>query len=175
VPGVSERELKTATQKNTLRNQVYMCTIDRQIVRMSGPRPPSPTGKIPKASRKRAGPEAAVEKMVLAKGAGEDEEFVTPPRKRARTEKGVRWDREATLIRAPLGGLEGEDRPATTSSSSALKAEQVPLDAHGNVLERPVEKLKRNKVTVRAVFYDGENPVEFDYNAPPGSTKSKKK
>lgn len=35
------------------------------------------------------------------------------------------------------------------------------LDAQGNLIEanRPKEALKRTKVTVTAVFYDGEEPV----------------
>jgi len=45
--GISEKELRSATQRNTDRNTVYLyCTIDRQIVRQPGPRPPSPTSKI---------------------------------------------------------------------------------------------------------------------------------
>ena len=46
-PAISEKELRAATQRNTDKNTVYLyCTIDRQIVRQSGPRPPSPTSKI---------------------------------------------------------------------------------------------------------------------------------
>ncbi len=45
-PDMSEKELKATTHHNTIRNQVYLCAIDRQIVRKTGPRPPSPTSKI---------------------------------------------------------------------------------------------------------------------------------
>jgi len=45
-PYVSGKELKTTTDRNTMRNQVYFCAIDRQVVHVAGPRPPSPTSKI---------------------------------------------------------------------------------------------------------------------------------
>jgi len=45
-PYISGKELKTTTERNTMRNQVYFCAIDRQIVHIPGPRPPSPTSKI---------------------------------------------------------------------------------------------------------------------------------
>lgn len=51
-PGMSEKELKAATTRNTMRNQVYYCSIDRQIVRVPGPRPPSPGAKIRTAAER---------------------------------------------------------------------------------------------------------------------------
>lgn len=46
VPNMSEKELRETTKRNTAKNEVYHCAIDRQIVRKTGPRPPSPTSKI---------------------------------------------------------------------------------------------------------------------------------
>ncbi|RXK41492.1 hypothetical protein M231_01200 [Tremella mesenterica] len=45
-PDMSEKELRTATARNTAKNEVYLCAIERQIIRRPGPRPPSPTSKI---------------------------------------------------------------------------------------------------------------------------------
>ncbi|KAK8853336.1 hypothetical protein IAR55_004040 [Kwoniella newhampshirensis] len=169
VPNMSEKELKAATQRNTMRNQVYHCAIDRQIIRQAGPRPPSPTSKIRTTAekdeeekrharedraRRRKGEEDGMERPVVEKftqtrGPGDDEDFVTParPTKKAKTDdKTVKWDREVLII---------------------------PLDKHGNVLEshRPVDNLKRTRIVVTAVFYEGEEPVP----APSSATRSKKK
>lgn len=45
---------------------------------------------------------------------------------------------------------------------------QVELDKHGNLISttRPKEDLKRSKVVVTAVFYDGEEPVPAHEPAP---------
>lgn len=45
-PALTEKQLKTTTARNTARNQVYHCAIDRKVIRQRGPRPPSPTSKI---------------------------------------------------------------------------------------------------------------------------------
>lgn len=225
VPGMSEKELKSATQRNTLRNQVYLCAIDRQIVRVPGPRPPSPTSKITKtadreeeekkaqrnarARRRRVDDTSSeaeedtippIEYVHQAQGPGDEEEYNTPvrPPKRVKLDDGeagaenkfVRWNRSLAIIRGGLGAhhsspatparsdaADGEaEAESSTCPRSALKPDaQVPLDAHGNVVDRPVEQLKRSKVLVQAVFYDGEEPVAFDYNVGSKPKKGKKK
>ncbi|KAF8507341.1 hypothetical protein BU17DRAFT_57553 [Hysterangium stoloniferum] len=40
------RLLQTLTDANTLRNQTYVATLERSIIRKPGPRPPSPTTKV---------------------------------------------------------------------------------------------------------------------------------
>lgn len=45
-PALTEKQLKTTTARNTARNQVYHCAIDRKVIHQRGPRPPSPTSKI---------------------------------------------------------------------------------------------------------------------------------
>jgi len=238
VPGVSERQLRSATQQNTRRNQVYLCAIDRQIVRVPGPRPPSPTSKIPKSAErdeeeqkaardaraKRRGRPSddtsseveedappVVEVVHQALGPGDDEEYTTPvrPAKRARlndgsgadtssngatstnmdvdaeaaepTEKVVRWNRALTVIRGGLGEVSRSSRETTADSQARLRSclktdAQIALDEFGNVINAKKETLKRSKVTIQAVFYDGEEPVPFNYNATASqSTRSKKK
>jgi hypothetical protein len=122
---MSGKELKTTTDRNTMRNQVYLCAIDRQIVHVAGPRPPSPTSKIrttadrdeeeKKKSRehraKRRGasgqegsPERPIiEKVARARGPGDEEDWITParPAKKAKLgmDKSVKWDRELVIIR----------------------------------------------------------------------------
>ena len=109
VTDMSEKELKATTQYNTIHNQVYLCAIDRLIVRKPGPRPPSPSSKIPttadrdKAERKAGRGERAkrrsrssdgdsdrdesdggenlvMERVSHARGPGEDEDYATPVR-----------------------------------------------------------------------------------------------
>ena len=127
-PYISGKELKTTTERNTMRNQVYFCAIDRQIVHIPGPRPPSPTSKIrttadrdednKKKSRehraKRRGaresgasteagsPERPImQRVEQARGPGDDEDWKTPARpskKAKREEKNVKWDRGLVII-----------------------------------------------------------------------------
>lgn len=228
-PGLSEKELKTQTQRNTMRNQVYFCAIDRQIVRIPGPRPPSPTGNIrtlaekdeeeqkaerdARARRRRGSgsdteDEAppVIEKVHIDKAPGDEEDgpWKTPLRKRKRVivssddegsyegkkpERNVRWDRALTVFRGGLGEATGRARRRSTgdnghdsmdtrrthseepSRSSLKNGNQIQLDKSGNAVDRPVEKLKRQKITVTAVFYDGEEPVP----EPAKNTRSKKK
>lgn len=199
---MSEKELKAATQRNTVRNQVYICSIDRQIVRVEGPRPPSPTSKIrttaekeeedrkagrgARAKRRRksgddddpsSDEEAPVGTEEVLRAPGDEDDYSTParPLKRAKVDEEkdrfVRWNRELTVIRGGLGDTQPPKAP--TPERSAIKPEaRYPLDSMGNAKERPVERLKRTKVVVRAVFYEGEEPAPFDYNSPP---KKKKK
>ena len=130
-PWMSGKELKTTTDRNTMRNQVYLCAIDRQVVHVPGPRPPSPTSKIrttadrdeeeKKKSRehraKRRGtsgqegsPERPViEKVERARGPGDEEDWKTParPAKKAKTgiDKSVKWDRQLVIIRDDGSGV----------------------------------------------------------------------
>lgn len=127
-PYMSGKELKTTTDRNTMRNQVYLCAIDRQIIRVPGPRPPSPTSKIrttadrdeeeKKKSRehraKRRARESGastaagspdrpvIQRIEQTRGPGDDEDWKTParPHKKAklREEKNVKWDRGLVII-----------------------------------------------------------------------------
>ncbi|CAD6584024.1 MAG: hypothetical protein TREMPRED_003717 [Tremellales sp. Tagirdzhanova-0007] len=212
VTDMSEKELKATTQYNTIHNQVYLCAIDRLIVRKPGPRPPSPSSKIPttadrdKAERKAGRGERAkrrsrssdgdsdrdesdggenlvMERVSHARGPGEDEDYATPVRpgkklkmaheQSERPKKSVTWDKGLVVVRHREG--EGVSRPRLRDSSvedaalskGCLRDEgKVELDPLGNVVEsaRPQEKLKRTRIVVAAVFYDGEEPVP-----PPGT------
>lgn len=126
---MSGKELKTTTDRNTMRNQVYLCAIDRQIVRKNGPRPPSPTSKIrttadrdeeeKKKSREHRAKRRArdsdntaagdspeqprIEKVERLRGPGDDEDWRTParPAKKAKigVDKSVKWDKGLVIIR----------------------------------------------------------------------------
>ena len=125
---ISERELKAATQRNTAKNMVFHCAIDREIVKVPGPRPPSPTSKIrttadkeeeikkagrgqraKRRSRSSDGESETedttplIEKVERFRGPGEDEDYSTParPGKKAKTShaKSVKWDRQLTIVR----------------------------------------------------------------------------
>lgn len=123
---MSEKELRLATQRNTSKNEVYHCAIDRQIIRINAPRPPSPTSKIrttvdrdeeekkagreQRAQRRSRGSDAGsieifpvVERVERIRGPGDEEDYKTPvrPNKKAkiRHEKNVKWDKELMVIR----------------------------------------------------------------------------
>ena len=163
-PNVSEKELKAITLRNTMRNEVYLCAIDTQIVRKLGPRPPSPSSKIrttadreeeekkvareARARRRAHGSEAEsvdenprVERIEFARGAGEDEDYDTATRllKRPKTSEGpertVVWDRGLTVIRD-----DGEPKPSSRETPkgpllrSCMRASEV----------RPLVALRRN-------------------------------
>ncbi|WVQ94850.1 hypothetical protein IAU59_001933 [Kwoniella sp. CBS 9459] len=215
VAGVSEKELKRTTERNTAKNQVYHCAIDRQVVFQPGPRPPSPTSKIrttaerdeeekkaargDRARRRKGEDDEAddgakakerwpvIEKMVIDKAPGDDEDFVSPPRpaKKVKTDnkgknKAVKWDRGLTVIRDD-GSVRAsrersrEDEQQQDPPKGCLKS-KTPLDQHGNVPDssRPVIDLKRTRIVVTAVFYDGEEPVP-PQPAPASATRSRKK
>jgi hypothetical protein len=127
-PYMSGKELKTTTERNTSRNQVFFCAIDRQIVRVPGPRPPSPTSKIRTtadrdeeekknsrehrakrrardsvASTEGGSPERPViQRVERARCPGDEEDWKTParPAKKAklREEKNVKWDKGLVII-----------------------------------------------------------------------------
>lgn len=44
---MTEKELKSKTALNTAKNEKRVCAIDRQVINIDAPRPPSPTSKIP--------------------------------------------------------------------------------------------------------------------------------
>lgn len=155
VPNMSEKELRATTALNTSKNQVYLCAIERQIIRKDIPRPPSPTSKIPtiqdkeettkKAGRgarakRRAGEEqteeevevAIVERIELRRGKGDDEDWVTPARpvKKVKKEnKSVMWDKGLEIIRDD-GILRSKSRAGSVtadpaSMKSAMRSAQV--------------------------------------------------
>ncbi|WVO15075.1 hypothetical protein L204_102719 [Cryptococcus depauperatus] len=203
-PPLTQKQLRTATARNTAKNQVYHCAIDRKVIRQPGPRPPSPTSKIrtveekdeleKKKSRedrakRRMGSNPKDQQPVVAKmqvrrapGDESDYEYTSSDRPVKRTKleeqdgKRLRWDTEVMVIRDD--GLtsvsteqERTDREKVMGKS-CIKF-KVPLDEYGNALDstKPIENLKRQRVVVTAVFYDGEEPV----SAPCSSTRSKKK
>ena len=129
-----------------------------------------------------------IEKVTVDSAPGDEDgvAWKTPAKKRKRavasddedsTTRNVRWDRALTVFRGGLGEAPRSGDPRRTQSEepatrSALKpGAQIQLDRNGNAVDRPVEKLKRQKVTVTAVFYDGEEPVP----EPAKNTRSKKK
>ncbi|WRT70071.1 uncharacterized protein IL334_007065 [Kwoniella shivajii] len=203
VPNMSEKELKSTTHRNTIRNQVYHCAIDRQIVHQSGPRPPSPTSKIrttaerneeekklareERAKRRKGQPDEedivqpVIEKLIQQRFQGDESDFETPvrPVKKVKTEKEikfVKWDKGLTVIRddGTIRPPSREDNNDEPPQKGCLRA-KVSLDQHGNLHEahRPIENLKRTRVVVTAVFYEGEEPVPVV--SPASSTRSKKK
>ncbi|WWC72172.1 uncharacterized protein I206_106132 [Kwoniella pini CBS 10737] len=202
--GISEKELKATTYRNTIRNQVYHCAIDRQIVRQNGPRPPSPTSKIRTTAERdeeekkqarearanrRKGQTATeeeerpvIERFEQHRFPGDESDFETPrPVKKAKKEdkpdKGVKFDKGLTVIRddGSIRPPSREDKVEDASKKGCLRT-KAELDHLGNLHEahRPIDNLKRIRVVVNAVFYDGEEPVQFSYS-PSNGTRSKKK
>ncbi|WVR09552.1 hypothetical protein IAU60_006621 [Kwoniella sp. DSM 27419] len=156
-----------------MRNQTYHCAIDRQIIRQPGPRPPSPTSKIrttaereeeskknarENRARRRKGMEEeeipVVERLVRLRCPGDEDDYEEPvrPSKRAKPdEKYVKWDTNLTIIRDNGSIVSSHGR---AHEGPATKGCLRVKDSH-----KPVENLKRTRVVVTAVFYEGEEPV----------------
>ena len=164
IAGPSEKDLKIATQRNTAKNMVFHCAIDREIIRVSGPRPPSPTSKIRTTAdkdeeEKKAGrgqrakrrsrysnegsefEEAPplIERVERARGPGDDEDYATPVRSSKKMKTGhvktVKWNRELTIIRDD-GRPEAPLEPCRQAApdKSALKL-NAQVSMHANVAD----------------------------------------
>ncbi|KAK4689217.1 hypothetical protein P7C73_g872, partial [Tremellales sp. Uapishka_1] len=215
---MSEKELKTTTELNTVRNQVYFCAIERQIIKRNGERPPSPNSKLTSSfieraisrgdrAKRRAGEEDTASELDVkpkekevrithVRGAGDEEEYVSEregaserPSKKMKLEgtaktRMVRWDKG--LYSFPDEEVEGEDEDRggestasgnSDASKSCLKDKsRLQLDHHGNVPDatRPVEKLKRSRIVVTAVYYEGEEPAPARGGNTPATTRRSK-
>ncbi|WOO86189.1 uncharacterized protein LOC62_07G009675 [Vanrija pseudolonga] len=133
-PGMSEKELKAATTRNTMRNQVYYCSIDRQIVRVPGPRPPSPGAKIRTAAeREEADRKIRREQRARRRNRGDDEsseEEGTPLVERVPHQPRAPGDEEDyTTPARPRKRLRvSDDEAEDTSSASSGDSRQVRWD-----------------------------------------------
>lgn len=103
-PSLSAVDLARLTAKNTKHNQTYSVQLTLRTRRIPGPRPPSPSQKFLSGRGQRARtnfrPAMAEtneygEPLCHAMGAGEEEEYQTPPRPSSK----VRWDKR--LVRSP--------------------------------------------------------------------------
>ncbi|BEJ15162.1 hypothetical protein CspHIS471_0409290 [Cutaneotrichosporon sp. HIS471] len=119
VPGMSERTLRTVTTRNTNRNEVYLCTIDRKVVHVQGDRPPSPTSKIRTiaerdAKEQKEGREARAKRRARASmGESEDDE-------EAADDEGPIIERAVLGRRAP-GDVEEYMTPARPAKRAKIK------------------------------------------------------
>ncbi|KAG8913372.1 hypothetical protein FRC01_004575 [Tulasnella sp. 417] len=120
---MSDKELKSLTAKNTIRNQTYFVEIDLQVVRKDCSRPPSPSTRVRAAigieekeaeAKKRGRAERAKKRGLLEeemdneedesplkhfRAPGDDEDYETPKRRRL--------DGEGGFV---AGGVEAEER-----------------------------------------------------------------
>jgi hypothetical protein len=108
-------------------------------------------------------------------------------------ERFVKWNRKLMIIRddgermTPSSGGEGSVRKSCMKPSQVSSAgrtgslvgadgdRQAQMDQHGNLVDgsRPPLKIKLPKITVTAIFYDGEDPTPPVQ--PSSGTRSKKK
>jgi hypothetical protein len=83
---MTPRDIANATRKHTNQNRLYTCDFDRQVVRKSIPRPPSPNVKLRTvmAARDRARRRAIEEERGIALGPGDDENYDPNPATRVK-------------------------------------------------------------------------------------------
>lgn len=151
-PPISAAELTRLTAKHTKQNEAYTVDLQTQVLRMPGARPPSPSQafsvdappRVPHWSRAVL-PETNErgEPIRHALGAGEAEEYTTPPH----PTRGVRWDKR--LVVSPTR--------AAPPQASCLAPRRLPLDAFGNVAHAGAAAgARRRTVTVKRLVYDQE-------------------
>jgi hypothetical protein len=157
-PNLSEKELKTKTQLNTTRNQVYFCAINRIVVRRDGERPPSPsskirtiadreqdekkTGRLERAKRRRrASGEGsssdeeddapALSRLTHRRGPGDVEDYVTParPAKRARMSPDACSSSDSSNPARPVKNVTW-DKALVVIPKSTSMASEASVDRH---------------------------------------------
>ncbi|WFD18856.1 hypothetical protein MCAP1_001068 [Malassezia caprae] len=159
-PQLSATELARLTQRHTKHNETYTVQLDTQVERVPGPRPPSPSqhflqGRGVRARENfqpvRSETDEWGEPLGHAYGAGDEDEYSTPPGKHA-----VRWDKR--LVISPT-------QPTTSTQDKALPrrsclvAKPVALDAFGNVAGKPIREGTRRRVLIKRRIYDDEEDV----------------
>ncbi|BEI84282.1 hypothetical protein CcaverHIS002_0408860 [Cutaneotrichosporon cavernicola] len=163
VPGMSERTLRTVTTRNTNRNEVYLCTIDRKVVHVQGDRPPSPTSKIRTiaerdAEEQKEGREARAKRRARASmGESEDDE-------EAADDEGPIIERAVLGRRAP-GDVEEYMTPARPAKRAKIK----------NGSTSSTSDSKRNSKRVRwdeglLVIRGGLRDVQPTHRSPPSKS-----
>lgn len=153
-PPISAMELTRLTTKHTKQNEMYNVQLEMRTHRIPGPRPPSPSQRFVAGQGQRAKeqfmPALAEtneygEPICHALGAGDEDEYTTPPG------KNVRWDRR--LVVSP-----SVKRQAMRSKrdSGCLVHTPLALDAFGNVACPPLKNVSRRKVLVKRFVYDDD-------------------
>ena len=159
-PQLSATELARLTQRHTKHNETYMVQLDTQVERVPGPRPPSPSqhfllGRGVRARENfqpaRTETDERGQPVGHAHGAGDEDEYSTPPGKQA-----VRWDKRL-VISPPRQSSAAHD--ATLPLRSCLVAKPVALDAFGNVASKPMRDGPRRRVLIKRRIYDDEEDM----------------
>lgn len=123
-PPMSAAELAQLTARHTRQNEVYSIDIETRVQRLPGVRPPSPSQSFLLGQGRRArehfappayGVDAHGAATQHARGAGEEEEYHTPPR-----QTGVRWDKRLVVSPTPT-------RPAAQPRSCLVQV-RVPAN-----------------------------------------------
>ncbi|KAG8953119.1 hypothetical protein FRC04_003067 [Tulasnella sp. 424] len=155
---MSDKELKSLTMKNTVRNQTYFVEIDLQVIRKECPRPPSPSTRVRAAigieekeaeAKKRGRAERAKRRGLLEdemdreedesplkhpRAPGDDEEYETPKRRRLDGEGGFvagnpdPEQRFAALQLQPQGKQKPRSRGGSSDPDAAIPSKSDPMD-----------------------------------------------
>ncbi|KAK6538025.1 hypothetical protein TWF694_010918 [Orbilia ellipsospora] len=142
---LTERELSKVTARNTTRNGVYkQSKFDRKVIRLPGPRPPSPTRETQSAaaeeSRNRR--KRVFEETGIALGPGDDTDYVPP--ELSPSAKRVKWHNELEHE------FDEEEKPRFNTHKGILAPERVREDP----------KIVQ-EVTIQKFLYEGERDI-FD-------------
>lgn len=106
-----EKDLKTMTKENTKRNKEYLCELDFVVVHKDGHRPPSPTTRLPRKSKR----SNANSFIPIPKSRREQKEKIGDNEEKVITGRGVHWDEEKVHL-----------PPQVISSPSMAKHKPIP-------------------------------------------------
>jgi len=160
-PQLSATELTRLTQRHTKHNETYTVQLDTQVERVPGPRPPSPSQRFLRGrgvrvrenfQPARTETDEWGEPLGHAYGAGDEDEYSTPPGKQA-----VRWNKR--LIVSPTQSASSTAQDKAFPRRSCLVAKPVALDAFGNVASKPIREGPRRRVLIKRRIYDEEGDV----------------
>ncbi|KAF3926472.1 hypothetical protein AA313_de0207601 [Arthrobotrys entomopaga] len=142
---LTERELSKVTARNTTRNGVYkQSKFDRKVIRLPGPRPPSPNRETQSAAAEesRNKRKRVFEETGIALGPGDDTNYIPP--EISPSTKRVKWHNELEHE------FDEEEKPRFNTRRGILAPERVREDP------RIVQE-----VTIQKFLYEGERDI-FD-------------
>ncbi|WFD42914.1 hypothetical protein MPSI1_001565 [Malassezia psittaci] len=159
---MSAAELAKITAKHTKQNEQYSIDLRTQEFHLAGPRPPSPSQAFHVDARPREPHWQRVhhvetndrgEPVRHARGAGDTEEYTTPPHQG----RSIHWDKR--LVVSP-SLKPARRRPG--SQHTCLVPARTRLDSFGNVPSGRAPNSRRQSVVIKRVVYENDDIVDSD-------------